>query len=151
MSPCTKSSNHSSLVLPGFQTDRQKNLGDFSSKFHKFLNTHLLHTRPAGNERGGVWHSFRATLFENGFILKKLWVFEVLLVKIQGYQRVLKAAVIRHRYYQDSRLVGKNLGGFSSNFHKFSIRICCTPDQQEMKEEACGILFVRFFLETGPY
>ena len=66
-----------------------KNMSDFSSDFRKFLNTRLLHTRLVENERGDVQLSFGAFNSGNGPILKKLWVYEGLLVRMSRCHSVM--------------------------------------------------------------
>ena len=54
----------------------------FSSNSRKFFNMRLFETSTPLNERGDRELSFGYTLAKNGSTLKKLWVFEVEMVRI---------------------------------------------------------------------
>ena len=57
-------------------------LRGFPSKVRKFLNTHLLPTRVAPNERGESYLSFGVSLTENGCVSKKLCIINDIPVKV---------------------------------------------------------------------
>ena len=59
-----------------------KKLRGFPSKVRKFLNTHLLPTRVAPNERGESHLSFGISLTENGCVSKKLCIINDIPVKV---------------------------------------------------------------------